>query len=206
MRLYDYLPSGNGYKVRLMLAHLGKDFELVELDIVQKETRTPDFMAINPNGRIPVLEFDDGSALWESNAILWYLAKETEFWPKEPWLQAQVMQWMCFEQYSHEPYIATVRHWVAHLGRGDDANWAEKLNERRTGGNDALSIMEHHLADRQFFVGASYSIADIALFSYTHVADEGGFDLSHYPSIQRWIEEVRRQPGHIPITFRPTAG
>lgn len=205
MRLYDYLPSGNGYKVRLILAQLDMAYELVELDIVKGETRTPAFLAINPNGRIPALVFDDGRILWESNAILWHLAAGTPWRPEDPWLQAEAMQWMCFEQYSHEPYIATVRHWIQHLGRGDDPAWADRLNERREGGHAALRVMENHLSERAFFVADRYSVADIALFAYTHVAEEGGFELKDYPAIRDWLARVRQQPGHIPLTHEPFA-
>lgn len=205
MRLYDYLPSGNGYKVRLLLAHLEIPYELVQLDIVKKETRTPEFLTINPNGRIPALQLDDNRVLWESNAIIWYLAAGTSLRPNDAWLQAEAMQWMCFEQYSHEPYIATVRHWIAHLGRADDPAWAEEIRERRQSGLAALSVMEKHLASRHFFVADCYTVADIALFAYTHVADEGGFDLTAYPAVRGWIDRVRKQSGHVPITYMPNS-
>src|SRR5439155_3046922 len=163
--LYDYLPSGNGYKVRLLLSQLGVRFRLVEKDIMKGETRTPDFLAINPNGRIPVLELDDGRRLAESDAILFYLAEGTRFLPDERFARAEVLQWMFFEQYSHEPYVAVARR-LRHM---DGKPVPPEMTER---GYQALGVMERQLAGRVFFVGNAYSIADIALYAYTHVADE----------------------------------
>jgi glutathione S-transferase len=195
--LYDYLPSGNGYKVRLLLAQLGIPFELVQMDLEKSATRTPEFLARNPNGRIPCLRLDDGTHLWESNAIQWYLAEGTPFLPADRLGRAQVLQWMFFEQYSHEPYIAVVRAWH-HFGRLEEnrAHLADKVK----GGYAALAVMEGRLRDRSWFVGERYSIADIALYAYTHVAQEGEFDLSPYPSVRAWLERVRAQPKHVPIT------
>jgi glutathione S-transferase len=201
VKLYDYLPSGNGYKVRLLLAQLGLKFDFEELDITRGETRTPAFLARNPNGRIPVLELDGGVFLAESNAIQWYLAEGTPLLPAERLARAQVLQWMFFEQYSHEPYIAVVRHWI-HTGV---AERRPDLAERRERGAAALGVMERHLASRAFFVDERYTIADIALYAYTHVAHEGGFDLAPYPSLRAWLERVRNQPRHVPITWRPGA-
>ena len=197
LRLYDYLPSGNGYKVRLLLAQLGIPFERVELDIVQGETRTPAFLARNSNGRIPTLELDDGRHLAESNAILWYLAEGSAFVPDDRWGRAQVLQWMCFEQYSHEPNIATVRFWL-HTALTDERRLL--LPGKRAAGYAALDVMERHLSTQPFFVAGRYSIADIALFAYTHVAGEGEFDLGPYPAVRAWCDRVQAQPGHIPIT------
>ncbi len=197
LKLYDYLESGNGYKVRLLLTQLGIPFERVELDILQGATRTPEFLAWNPNGRIPLLELDDGTHLAESNAIQWYLAEGTPFLPDSRLGRAQTLQWMFFEQYSHEPFIAVVRFWV-HAGLEKDH--ADEIPERRTRGYAALDVMEQHLKARDFFVGDRYSIADIALYAYTHVAPEGGFDLAPYTAVGAWLERVRSQPGHIPIT------
>jgi glutathione S-transferase len=197
LRLYDYLPSGNGYKVRLLLTQLGIPFERVELDIVKGATRTPEFLAKNPNGRIPVLELETGELLPESNAILFYLANGTPFLPAGRCEQAQVLQWMFFEQYSHEPNIATVRFWT-HSGMTEERR--AMLSQKRRLGYAALDVMEGHLKSKEFFVAGRYSIADIALYAYTHVADEGGFDLSPYGSIHKWLERVRSQPGHIPIS------
>jgi len=202
-RLYDYLPSGNGYKVRLLLTQLGIPFELTEVDIVKGLTRTPEFLAKNPNGRIPTLEIEPGVFLPESNAILFYLAEGTPFVPADRLERARVLQWMCFEQYSHEPNIATARFWLHYLGVTEERRAA--FEQKRVLGYAALGVMEQHLEGRTFFVGERYSIADIALYAYTHVADEGGFDLAPYPAIRAWLERVRAQPRHVPITYRPGA-
>ncbi len=198
LKLYDYLPSGNGYKVRLLLAQLGIPFERVELDIVKGETRTPDFLTINPNGRIPVLELEDKTRLSESDAILFYLAEGTPFLPDHGMARAQILEWMFFEQYSHEPNIATSRFWLMHGELTDERRtW---LEQKRPLGYAALEVMEKHLAKRTFFASEHYTIADIALYAYTHVAHEGGFDMSRFESINIWLERIRVQPGHIPIT------
>jgi glutathione S-transferase len=197
LRLYDYLESGNGYKVRLLLSQLRRPFERVELDILKGETRTPAFLAKNPNGRIPLLELEDGRCIAESNAIQWYLAEGTPFLPNEAFDRACALQWLFFEQYSHEPYIAVPRFW-AHAGLMDERR--DQLPEKIERGNAALRVMEGHLAGRAYFVGERYSIADIALYAYTHVAEEGGFELTPYPAIRAWCDRVRQQPGHIPIT------
>src|SRR5579863_1144376 len=170
MRLYDCLESGNGYKIRLLLAQLQRPYELVEVDILHGASRTTEFLAKNPNGRIPILELEDGTCLPESNAILWYLAEESEYLSKSRIGRAMTLQWMFFEQYSHEPYIATARHILKHLSP-ESARRAE-LPSRLQQGRAALSVMESHLKERDFFVGNRYSIADIALFAYTHVAHE----------------------------------
>jgi glutathione S-transferase len=197
LRLYDFLESGNGYKVRLLLHQLGIPFERVELDITQGETRTPAFLAKNPNGRIPTLELEDGTCLPESNAILWYLAEGTRFLPEERLARAQVLQWMFFEQYSHEPNLATLRFWT-HQG------WLEEraalVPGKREAGAAALGVMERHLAARRFFVAERYTIADVALYAYTHVAEEGGFALAGYPAVRAWLGRVAAEPGHVPIT------
>jgi glutathione S-transferase len=197
LRLYDYLPSGNGYKVRLLLHQLGIPFERVEMDILRGETRTPEFLAKNPNGRIPTLELEDGSHLAESNAILCYLADGTPFLPADRLDRARVLQWMCFEQYNHEPNIATVRFWY-HSELTDERR--ALLPAKRQLGEAALRVMDEHLRTRRFFVGEGYTVADIALYAYTHVADEGGFDLAPHGAIRGWLERVRAQPGHVPIT------
>jgi len=199
MRLYDYLSSGNGYKCRLLLRQLGLPFERVELDIMKNETRTPEFLAKNPNGRIPLLELDDGRLLPESNAILFYLAEGTPFLPVDRFERAQVLQWLFFEQYSHEPNIATTRFIVPHLP-ADSPRRAE-LPRRRELGYAALDVMERHLASNDYFVASRYTIADIALYAYTHVADEGGFDLVPYPAVGAWLTRVAAQPGHTPIAL-----
>ena len=200
MRLYDFLPSGNGYTVRLLLHQLGKEYELIECDILAGDTRTPDFLEKNPNGRIPLLELADGVCLSESGAILNFLAEGTPFLPDDGLERARVLQWMFFEQYSHEPYVAVAR-FIHEFEPPDSARWGDlpKLHER---GCQALAVMESHLRDNAFFVGGRYTIADIALYAYSHVATEGGFDLSQYPAVGAWLERVRAQPGHVPITSR----
>ena len=200
MRLHDHLPSGNGYKVRLLLAQLGVPFERIEYDIDEGETRTPEFLEkVNSNGRVPVLETDDGELLPESNAILFYLADGTHFLPDGRLERTRVLQWMFFEQYSHEPNIATPRFWITHRVEMNEERRLS-IETKRKLGYDALGVMERHLQDNDFFVAGRYSIADIALFAYTHVADEGGFDLSGFPATLAWIERVKTQPGHVPIT------
>lgn len=198
LRLYEFLPSGNCYKVRLLLTQLGIPFEKVELDILQGETRTPDFLSKNLNGRIPVLEIEPGKFLAESNAILFYLSEGTQFLPNDSWEKSQVLQWLFFEQYSHEPYIATSRFLLSYSGKADE--YTNIINQKREPGYAALKVMETHLTNHQFFVGERYTIADIGLFAYTHVADEGGFDLTRFPAIQAWLERVKTQPQHIRIT------
>ncbi len=198
LRLYDYLPSGNGYKVRLLLTQLEIPFERIELDIVKGETRTPEFLGKFPNGRIPAVELDDGRTLFESNAILWYFAEGTPFLPTDRMERAEVFQWFCFEQYSHEPNIASLRYLLSHPELQDPRR---ALFDRMLRlGNEALTVMERHLGSRDWFVGARYSIADIALYAYTHVADEAGYDLAGYQAIRRWLKRVRAEPRHIAIT------
>ncbi|AFY89406.1 glutathione S-transferase family protein [Chroococcidiopsis thermalis] len=198
LKLYDFLPSGNGYKVRLLLTQLGIPFERVEINILKGESRTPEFLKKNSNGRIPVLQLESGDFLAESNAILFYFSEDTEFLPADKLLRARVLQWLFFEQYSHEPNIATPRFWITELGKADE--YREAIEQKRQAGYAALGVMEQHLTQQKFFVGDRYSIADIGLFAYTHVADEGGFDLSQFPAIQAWIERVKAQPNYIPIT------
>ena len=200
VKLYDYLDSGNGYKVRLLLHQLDIPFELVEVDIMKGGTRTPAFLARNPNGKIPTLQLEDGSFLGESNAILFYLAEGTKYLPEDRLERARVLQWMFFEQYSHEPYIAVARFWLKHLG--PDERRGNELAEKQEKGRAALAVMERHLEDRSFLVDENYSIADISLYAYTHVADQGGFDLSKCPAIRTWLDRVRAQPGHVEITKR----
>jgi glutathione S-transferase len=189
--------SGNGYKVRLVLAALEIPYERIELDITKGETRTPEFLARNANGRIPTLELEAGTCLAESNAIGWYLAEGTRLLPEDRLGRAKALQWMFFEQYSHEPYVAVVRFWV-HQGLTPDQR--ERIDEKRQRGYEALDVMECHLEGADYLVGNRFSIADITLYAYTHVAHEGGFDLSGYPHIGDWLARVREQPRHIPIT------
>ena len=200
-RLYDYLPSGNGYKVRLVLRRLGLPYELVELDIKQGATRTPEFLAKNPNGRIPLLEIPGKGFLAESHAIIWYLAEGSPLVPQERLERARMWHWMCFEQYNLEPNIGTARFWIASLGK-TEAELGERLEEKRRNGNAALAVLEQGLQGREFLVGDHYSLADIALYAYTHVAPEGGFPLDCYPAIRAWCARVAAQPGHVPITSR----
>jgi glutathione S-transferase len=197
LRLYDFLPSGNCYKVRLLLTQLGIPFERVNINILKGESRTLEFLSKNSNGRVPVLEVAPGKFLSESNAILFYLSENTQFFPDDSWERAQVLQWLCFEQYSHEPYIATSRFWISELGKAEE--YRDALNQKREPGYAALTVMEKHLTNHKFFVGERYTIADIGLFAYTHVADEGGFDLARFPAIQAWLEQVKSQPQHISI-------
>jgi glutathione S-transferase len=196
MRLYNVAYSGNSYKVRLLLAQLGIACEIVEVDILKGESRTPQFLKINPNGRTPVLD-DNGFVLAESNAILAYIGRGTKLLPEDQKQWAQVFQWLFLEQYSHEPYIATSRFWLQH--KPDSPERRTILAARRDGGWAALKLMENHLATNDFFVG-DYTIADIALFAYTHVSHEGGFPLDEFPKIRGWIERVKAQPGFIPMS------
>ncbi len=201
MILHDNLSSGNGYKVRLLLTHLGISFERIEYDTGRGETRTPEFLKrIDPNGRIPVLETDDGEFLAESDAILFYLAEGTPFLPDGRLERALVLRWMFFEQYSHEPNIAVARAWIHVFGLEMTEERRLALEAKRKLGYDALGVMEGHLCQNDYFVGGRYSVADIALYAYTHVAHEGGFDLTGYPAVRAWIGRVAAQPGYIPIT------
>jgi glutathione S-transferase len=195
MRLFNVAYSGNSYKIRLLLAQLGIQCEIIEIDILKGESRTAEFLKINPNGRTPVLD-DDGFILAESNAILAYLAKGTKYLPEDRKRFALIFQWMFFEQYSHEPFIATSRFWLQH--KPDSPEKTALLASKRNGGWAALKIMEGHLSKNDFFVG-DYSIADVALFAYTHVSDEGGFPLNDFPKIRAWIERVKAQSGFVPM-------
>ena len=199
-RLYDYLPSGNGYKVRLVLKQLALQYELIELDIRTGATRTGDFLTKNPNGRIPLLEVPGKGFLPESHAIIAYLAEGTRLIPADPFERARMWQWMCFEQYNLEPNIATLRFWLK-LGR-TRAELGEKLVEKKKNGYAALDVLEESLRDREYLAAGQYSLADIALYAYTHVAHEGGFDLAPYPAIRAWCERVEKQPSWAPITDR----
>ncbi|MBD1896365.1 glutathione S-transferase family protein [Coleofasciculus sp. FACHB-129] len=198
LKLYQFFSSGNCYKIRLLLTQLEIPFESIELNILKGETRTPEFLSKNPNGRIPVLETESGRFLAESNAILFYLSEGTDLLPNDRFERAKVLQWLFFEQYSHEPYLATSRFWISILGKVEE--YKEALNQKREPGYAALTVMEKHLTNCNFFVGERYTIADIGLFAYTHVADEGGFDLTRFPAIQAWLERVKAQPQHITIT------
>jgi glutathione S-transferase len=198
-RLYDYLPSGNGYKARLVLKHLDIAYELVDLDIKNGATRTPEFLAINPNGRIPVLEVPGKGYLPESHAIISFLADGSDLVPEDPFERARMWQWMCFEQYNLEPNVGTVRFWIGSLKK-TRAELGEKLIEKKKSGYAALDVLEDGLKDRKYLVADRYSLADIALFAYTHVAHEGGFDLAPYPNIRGWCDRVASHPTWQPIT------
>jgi glutathione S-transferase len=201
VRLHDYLPSGNGYKVRLLLTQLGIPFQRIEYDITRGETRTPEYLEnVNANGRVPVLETEEGTLLPESNAILFFLAEGTPFLPDDRLERARTLQWMFFEQYSHEPNIAVARAWLHVFDVQMTEERRGALEERQKRGYDALGVMEEHLQSNDYFVGGRYSAADISLYAYTHVAGEGGFDLGGYPAILAWLERVSSQPGYIPIT------
>ncbi|MBT3329934.1 MAG: glutathione S-transferase family protein [Rhodospirillaceae bacterium] len=198
MILHDNLGSGNGYKVRLLLSHLGQPFKRIEYDVTKGETRTAEFLALNPDGRIPLLQFTDGRVLTQSNAILFFLAQKTSYLPSDSFAQAQALQWMFFEQYSHEPNIAVARYWLYFLDRAEVQQ--TQLEEKWQKGYQALDVMEQRLGAADYLVDGGYSIADIALYAYTHVADEADMDLGPYPGIRRWLDRVAEQPGHVLIT------
>jgi glutathione S-transferase len=195
--LYDSPVSGNCYKVRLLLAHVGLAYERRTVDVVDRSNRPELLGALNPALRVPTLVLDDGRPLAESGAILWYLGEGTRFVPADAYERAQVLQWMFFEQYDHEPAIAVARFWLSYSGHPDEHR--DQLPEWHKQGNRALAAMESHLAGRTWLVGEQMTLADIALYAYTHVADEGGFDLEPYPKIRAWLERVSSEPGHVPI-------
>ena len=197
MLLYNSQVSGNCYKVRLLFARLGLDYERSEVDVVDRSNRLDLLGDLNPALRVPTLVLDDGRPLAESNAILFHFAQGTPYLPEDRYELAQVLQWLFFEQYSHEPNIAVVRFWVAYSGAPPPD---DEVDAKRRAGYAALDAMERHLADRTFHVGERYTIADISLYAYTHVAAEGGFDLERYPAIRAWLDRVAEQPGHAPIT------
>ncbi|MGZ4200781.1 MAG: glutathione S-transferase family protein [Thermoleophilaceae bacterium] len=196
MLLYNFQTSGNCYKVRLLLAHLGLGYERQEVDVVDRTNRSELLGHLNPALRVPTLVLDDGRPLGESGAILWYFGEGTQYVPEDRFERAKVLQWMFFEQYSHEPNIAVARFLVAVSGR---ATSEEQLSPLRAAGYRALDAMEGWLEDADFLAAGRYTIADIALYAYTHVAGEGGFDLSGYPAIGAWLERVAAQPGHVTI-------
>jgi glutathione S-transferase len=195
--LYDSPVSGNCYKVRLLFAHLGLPYERRTLDVIDRSNRPEVLGDLNPALRVPTLVLDDGRPLAESGAIIWYLGEGTRFVPEDPYERAQVLQWMFFEQYDHEPAIAVARFWLAYSGRAEE--FADRLPARTAAGHKALAAMERHLDRRQFFVGDTLTLADIALYAYTHVAHEGGFDLEAYPTLRAWLVRVSSEPGHVAI-------
>ena len=195
LKVYGDYNSGNCYKIKLMLHLLGLEYEWQSVDILNGDTQTPEFLAKNPNGKVPVLELEDGTCLWESNAILNFLADGSEFLPTEPRLRTQVLQWQFFEQYSHEPYIAVARFIQFYLGLPQARIEEYRALQKR--GYKALDVMEQQLARTPYLVGEHYSIADVTLYAYTHVAHQGGFDLAAYPSIQAWLARVASHPRHV---------
>jgi glutathione S-transferase len=197
MLLYDSPVSGNCYKVRLLLAHLGLPYERREVDVADRSNRPELLGGLNPALRVPTLVLDDGRPLAESNAILCYFGEGTPFVPRDAYEHAQMLQWMFFEQYDHEPAIAVVRFWLVYSGRPEA--FADRLEERRAAGYRALEAMERHLSGREWLVGHAYSLADIALYAYTHVAHEGGFELGRFPAVRAWLGRVAAVPGHVPI-------
>jgi glutathione S-transferase len=201
LTLHEYALSGNCYKIRLTAAHVGVALERREYDIMTGATRTPEFLArVNGNGRIPVLQIGD-KFLPESNAACWYLADGSPLIPADRFDRADMLRWMCWEQYNHEPNVATMRFWKAFLGldKLNDAQQAQ-LESKWMAGEAALCLMEKHLAAQDWFVGTGLTLADICLYAYTHVAEEGGFKLSRYPAVQAWLARVAAQPGHVTIT------
>ena len=196
MLLYNSQVSGNCYKVRLLFAHLGLPYERHELSVIDRSNRPEVLGELNPALRVPTLVLDDGRTLGESDAIIFYFAEGTPYLPEDRFERAQVLQWLFFEQYSHEPYIAVARFWRI---AGIEPSAAD-LEAKQRGGLAALEAMERHLRMRQFLVGERYSIADIALYAYTHVAPEGGFELEPYPAIRAWLQRVATQPGHVVIS------
>lgn len=197
--LYDYLPSGNGYKVRLVCKHLGIRYRLIEMDITQGATRTPEFLARNPNGRIPLLEVPGRGVLAESHAIIAYLAEGSDLVPRDPWLRALMWQWMCFEQYNLEPNIGSARFWLTSL-RKTPAELGERLVRALQEGRNALAVLERALTGRNFVVGDRCTLADLSLYAYTHVAPDAGLSLGGYPAILAWLARVAAEPRHAPIT------
>ena len=198
MLLYDSPVSGNCYKVRLLLAHLGIPFERRTMDVIDRSDRPEVLGALNPALRVPTLVLDDGRALGESNAIIWYLADGTPWIPEDRYERAQVLQWQFFEQYEHEPTIAVARFML--MVSGEPGRFADELPVKQAGGYHALDVMEGHLEGRAYLVGDSPTLADISLYGYTHVADEAGLDMSRYPAIGAWLDKIAALPGHVPIT------
>jgi glutathione S-transferase len=197
LTLYGDLDSGNVYKVRLLLAQLGIAYRRVDTTQNRGEPSTAEFRAINPIGKIPTVVLDDGRMLSESGALLFYFARDTALFPADGWDQADVLRWMFFEQYSHEPYIAVNRHLLLHSSPAELVALAERVAANHTRGEQALSVMEQQLSGNDWLAAGRYTIADIALYAYSHTAGEGGFDLGPYPGIRKWLERVRTQPGHI---------
>ena len=201
--LHSMQSSGNCYKPRLLMHLLGLPFRLVDVAPDKGETRTAEFLALNPNGRVPLLILPDGRTLSESGAMLLYLADGTRYLPADRYERALVNQWLFFEQYDHEPQIAVARSWITVYPDKRGKATKEQLAGWQEKGNRALGVMEARLKDHDWLVGYNYSVADIALYAYTHVADEGGYDLGRYPGISRWIARIAAEPRHIPLDWRP---
>jgi len=197
LKIYGDSRSGNCYKIQLLCSEMGVDYDWDEVDIIAGDTRTPQFLAMNSNGKIPLLALPDGRYLPESNAILFYLADGSEFFAGDAYARAEILQWMFFEQYSHEPNIATSRFIIKYLGNPADRQ--SGLEDKKIGGYKALEIMEQQLRRHAFIAGDNYNIADIALFAYTHVADEGGFKLDDYAAIREWITTIKGRPNFVPM-------
>ena len=200
--LYSMQNSGNCYKLRLAMAQLGIPFRIHDVDILKGESRTPEFLALNPNGKVPALRLDSGQLLAESNAILFFLAEGTKLMPDDRFCRAEMLQWMFFEQYSHEPYIAVARFWLKLMKGGRELK-RDMLDDWWERGYQALGVMERHLETHEFIAAKRYTVADIALYAYTHVAEDGEFDLSDFPAIQARMDRVCAQPGHITMDWRP---
>ena len=199
--LYEYPPSGNSYKIKLLLTQLQIPFKAIPVDILKGESRTSEFYVKNPNGRIPILELDDGRTLSESTAILWFLADGSQLLPGDAWLRAKVLQWLAFEQYNLEPNVATARFWLKYAGKSEE-ELGERLKIWRKAGAAALALLDEALEATEFLVNDQYTIADICLFAYTHVAEDGGFSLLHHANILSWIERVRSQSDFVPMVTR----
>ncbi|NEQ80110.1 MAG: glutathione S-transferase family protein [Moorea sp. SIO2I5] len=195
LRLYNFQRSGNCYKIRLLLNQLELPYDKIDVDIVKGESRTSEFIQKNINGKVPLLEIEPNKLLAESNAILFYLSENTQFLPNDPWERINVLRWMFFEQNSLEPSIGTVRYWITELDNPD--KYQEVIQQKREQGYASLEVIENHLTEHQFFVGERYTIADICLFGYTHVAEEGGFDLSKFTAVNAWMERFKAQPKYI---------
>ncbi len=200
--LHQMHVSGNCYKVRLCARQAGVALALQDYGLLDGDTRKPAFLAKNPNGRVPMLELEDGRCLPESGAILWYLAEGSPLIPDDRWARAEMLQWMFFEQYSHEPYVAVARFWLKFAPPAEMAKKQHLVPEWHARGYAALGVMEQHLAKRDWFAAGRYTIADIALYGYTHSAADGGFDLAGYPAVRAWLARVAAQPGHVPLEFR----
>ena len=200
--LYSMQRSGNSYKVRLALARLGIPYRQVEVDILRGESRTPEFLAKNPNGQIPLLEVAPGRYVAESNAILWYVAGGTTLAPQDRIARAEALQWMFFEQHSLEPNIGSAYFWLSLVKGGRDLQ-SHALEDWMENGHHALGVMEMHLSRHDFFVDGRLTIADIALYAYTHVAHQCDFDLTRYPAVRAWLNRIANEPGYVPMDWRP---